>query len=187
MTAPSRGLDRKADDRDRQAADPICQAAAVSGGRSSGNCLASTVPSAKPIAPPSAIRIPGSFAMLAAKPLPPMMRGEPGERHHQRQSPAAGRPLAEHRPGQQRGPDRHGVGDQRGLAGRQPEQRQPHQHHPAGDVEEAGQHQPRPQSRAARAGSGRAASASAASSSRADHAGRAAQRSAAAVRPADIW
>ncbi len=56
---------------------PICQAAAVSGGRLSGSFFASTVPTAKPIAPASAMMIPGSFSTLAAKPLPPMMAASP--------------------------------------------------------------------------------------------------------------
>jgi len=56
---------------------PICQAAAESGGKASGNFLARTVPTAKPTAPPSAITIPGILALLAAKPLPPMMAASP--------------------------------------------------------------------------------------------------------------
>ena len=47
------------------------------GGNCSGSFFASTVPSAKPIEPPSAIRMPGSFAALAAMPLPPMIAARP--------------------------------------------------------------------------------------------------------------
>ncbi len=49
------------------------------GGRCSGYFLASTVPSAKPMAPPSAMRIPGSFAALAVRPLPPMIAASPAK------------------------------------------------------------------------------------------------------------
>ena len=56
---------------------PICQAAAVNGGKCSGSFFASTVPSAKPTAPPSAMTMPGSFDRLAAMPLPPMMAASP--------------------------------------------------------------------------------------------------------------
>jgi len=56
---------------------PICQAAAVTGGSRIGSFLASTVPTANAKAPPSAIRIPGSLAMLALNPLPPMMAARP--------------------------------------------------------------------------------------------------------------
>jgi hypothetical protein len=56
---------------------PICQAAAENGGRLSGYFLVSTVPMAKPMEPPSAISMPGSFSTLAAKPLPPMMAARP--------------------------------------------------------------------------------------------------------------
>ena len=56
---------------------PICQAAAESGGKLSGSFFASTVPTAKPKAPPSAMTIPGIFAALAANPLPPMIAARP--------------------------------------------------------------------------------------------------------------
>jgi len=56
---------------------PICQAAAGIGGRWIGSFFASTVPSAKPNAPVSAIRMPGSLASLAVRPLPPMMVASP--------------------------------------------------------------------------------------------------------------
>ena len=56
---------------------PICQAAAGIGGSRIGQRLASTVPIAKPNEPQSAMMIPGSLAMLAAKPLPPMIAAKP--------------------------------------------------------------------------------------------------------------
>ena len=56
---------------------PTCQAAAESGGKCSGYFLVSTVPMAKPIEPPSAISMPGSFSRLAANPLPPRMAANP--------------------------------------------------------------------------------------------------------------
>ena len=125
---------------------PICQAAAVSGGSLSGGLFDSTVPMAKPNAPASARMMPGSLAALAAKPWPPMMAASPRTPSRAPRAPH-GRPLAENRPGQQRSPDRHGVGEQRRLAGRQPQQREGDQHHPAHDVEDRRQHQPRPQPR----------------------------------------
>ncbi len=72
------GLEREADQRDRKAAD-----ADLPGRRrqSAANAAAASWParcrSAKPIAPPSAIMIPGSFDRLAATPLPPMMAASP--------------------------------------------------------------------------------------------------------------
>ena len=56
---------------------PICQAAAVTGGSFSDSFLASTVPSAKPIAPHSAMMMPGILAALALKPLPPRIEASP--------------------------------------------------------------------------------------------------------------
>ena len=56
---------------------PICQAAAGIGGITSGYFFASTVPSANPMAPPSAMRMPGSFSLLADIPLPPMIAASP--------------------------------------------------------------------------------------------------------------
>ena len=56
---------------------PICQAAAVIGGSLNGSFFASTVPSAKPTAPASAMMMPGSLAALAVKPLPPMIAARP--------------------------------------------------------------------------------------------------------------
>ena len=56
---------------------PICQAAAGIGGSGTGNFFASTVPSAKPSAPQSAITMPGSFSVVAVMPLPPMMAASP--------------------------------------------------------------------------------------------------------------
>ena len=116
----------------------------MTGGRWIGYFFENTVPTAKPIAPHSAMMMPGSFSALAAMPLPPMIEARPAKAITSPSVRSTRRPLPEHGPGDQRGPDRHGVGDQRRLARRQPEQRQPHQHHPAGDVEDCGGHQARP-------------------------------------------
>ena len=47
------------------------------GGNCSGSFLASTVPSANPIEPASAMMIPGSFSALALMPLAPMIAASP--------------------------------------------------------------------------------------------------------------
>ena len=81
---------------------PICQAAAGIGGSGTGNRLDSTVPSAKPIAPVSAIAMPGSFSAVAEMPLPPMMAASPANaitsatvRSHVGRSPSTGQASSE--------------------------------------------------------------------------------------------
>ena len=81
---------------------PICQAAAGIGDILSGSLFDSTVPSAKPIEPPSAIKIPGSLAADGRKAVAAHDRGEARERHHQRdraqqvgRSPSTGQASSE--------------------------------------------------------------------------------------------
>ncbi len=88
--------------------------------------------------------MPGQLLVAGGKAVAAHDRGQPAKAITSATRAQHRRPLAEHRPGDQRGPDRHGVGDQRRFARRQPQQRQPHQHHPAGDVEQRRDQQPRP-------------------------------------------
>ena len=97
-----RGLDQQADDRDRQAAEPDLPGGAGIGGRWIGHFLESTVPTAKPIAPTSAMMIPGSLASLAAMPLPPMIEASPANaitsasvRSSVGRSPSTGQAISE--------------------------------------------------------------------------------------------
>ena len=85
---------------------PICQAAEVAPGSWIGHFFRKMVPSAKPIAPPSASKMPGSFARLADISLPPNSNDETGERHDERNDPQQRHPLAEQRPGEQGGRQR---------------------------------------------------------------------------------
>jgi hypothetical protein len=132
---PRRLLDEQADDRHRQAADLI---AGGGGKRRQGKRQFLRQNGADRKAEGAAERHDDSRHLLGTcrKSIAAHDGGKACERHHQRNHPQQIRPLAENRPGQDRGPYRHGVGDQRSLAGRQPEQRQSHQRHPAGDIEE---------------------------------------------------
>ena len=58
---------------------PICQAAPGIGDIDSGSRFDSTVPSANPNEPASAINIPGSLAADAEMPLPPMIAARPAK------------------------------------------------------------------------------------------------------------
>ena len=170
-------FEQQAGHRHRQAADADLQAADAISGIAIGSRLASMVPSANTEGAdqrhddarqlchagvecrcrPSARRCPANAITSAS------MRGSDSRS-----------PRIE--PGQQRRPYRHGVGDHRGLAGRQPQQREPHQRHPARDVEQRRPATAAATGPAAPAGFARASAPSSASSSRADHAGQAARR-----------
>ena len=124
---------------------PICQAAEVAPQASViGNRFRKMVPSGKADRAAAApAEMPGSLVRLAAKPLPPISAAIPANAITSASTRSHCQPFAEQRPGQQRRPHRHGVGDHGGFAGRKPQQRQPHHRHPQRDVQERrNQHAP---------------------------------------------
>ncbi len=76
--------------------------------------------------------------------IAPQQRADPGHAQRQRRQDAAGQPLAEDQGAEQRGPDRHGVGDQDGAAGGQVGQPEGAEHLPAADVDQRDGDQGRP-------------------------------------------
>ena len=164
-TAPPDAAARSRARRSRSAGSrcPICQAASDSGGIASGKCLVRTVPSATQTAPASAHRNARQLVEAGVDAVAADQHGDAAERDQQRDRARRRQPLAQHRPGQHRHPDRNRDAEHRGLAGVQPQQREPHEGDPAADRQQRHQQQPRPHRAAAPPGSARRATAISAS------------------------
>ena len=120
---------------------PSCQATRGTGGSCTGKRLVKTVPEANISAVPRMAATPGSFSPAsppAPDQLPRHQQGHAAKPERQPRKAPPGRPLAEEGPGQDRRPDRHGIGDDRRFGRIQPEQRQRRDAAPGGDVEDGG-------------------------------------------------
>ena len=90
---------------------PICHAAEVAPGSWIGHFFRKMVPNAKPIAPPSASKMPGSFARPSDISTPPNSNTRPANAMKSAATRSQRHPFAEQRPREQGGPQRAGVGD----------------------------------------------------------------------------